>query len=152
MKERILDEAVQGVTGKTWREWVRTLNEAEIEPWSHKTLAAYLREKYQLRPWWCQMVATTYEQKTGRRVVGQTSSVGFAIGVRKTIPLSKEQAWELITSPQGIKSWLGEISAYQLTVGQKYETSTGILETPRSEYVFPNSRLMKAAMISSVQL
>jgi uncharacterized protein YndB with AHSA1/START domain len=45
------------------------------------------------------------------RVVGQTQSVGFQIGIRRTFPLNVEAAWALINSPAGVCAWLGEIKA-----------------------------------------
>lgn len=59
------------------------------------------------------------------RVVGQTKTVGFQIGVRRTFPISQEQAWELVTSTEGMSLWLGEHSGIQLQPSQKYETRSG---------------------------
>jgi uncharacterized protein YndB with AHSA1/START domain len=59
------------------------------------------------------------------RVTGQTKSVGFQIGVRRTLPLSQEQAWRFITSGEGIELWLEKGSNLQLRPGYRYETKTG---------------------------
>ncbi|WP_372813959.1 hypothetical protein [Paenibacillus sp.] len=48
-----------------------------------------------------------YSEHQAREPVGQTSSVGFQVGVRRTLPLSQEQAWRLLTSPEGLSWWLG---------------------------------------------
>ncbi|MFM1651615.1 SRPBCC family protein [Brevibacillus sp. B_LB10_24] len=60
-----------------------------------------------------------------QRVVGQTKSVGFQVGVRRTLPVSQERAWELVTSAQGLQLWLGEATDISLRPGQRYETKTG---------------------------
>jgi len=58
------------------------------------------------------------------RVVGQTQSVGFQIGVRKTFPINLESAWALITSPSGLAAWLGEIKA-PMNLDDNFTTRTG---------------------------
>ena len=42
------------------------------------------------------------------KIIGQTKSVGFQIGVRRTFPISQEQAWALITTTEGVRTWLGK--------------------------------------------
>ena len=58
-------------------------------------------------------------------VVGKTRDTGFQIGVRKSYPLSLEQAWSLITSPEGIRLWLGESKDFYLAKGRRYQTMDG---------------------------
>lgn len=58
--------------------------------------------------------------------VGKTKSVGYQVGVRRKFPISLEDAWLLIVSRQGISVWLGELSSYDLKVGLKYVTRSGI--------------------------
>jgi uncharacterized protein YndB with AHSA1/START domain len=45
--------------------------------------------------------------------------------VRKTFPISLEQAWKLITSPEGVKLWLGEVEGFRLVKGLSYQTADG---------------------------
>ncbi|TXK75940.1 SRPBCC domain-containing protein [Paenibacillus sp. N3.4] len=59
---------------------------------------------------------------TLERTIGQTASVGFQIGVRRTIPLHREEIWELLISPEGRKLWLGEIAEVAFEKGHKFET------------------------------
>jgi uncharacterized protein YndB with AHSA1/START domain len=66
----------------------------------------------------------------GRRVVGQTKDVGFQIGVQRTLPIPLEQAWALLTSPQGMRLWLGGAPRMRLEKGATYtlpDGSTGAL-------------------------
>jgi|GEM_PF-6243705 len=35
------------------------------------------------------------------KIVGQTASVGFQVGVRRTLPITREQAWAYIVSSEG---------------------------------------------------
>lgn len=59
------------------------------------------------------------------KIVGQTKTVGFQVGVRRTFPISQEKAWELVTSDEGLNLWLGEGTRIILQPGHKYTTKTG---------------------------
>jgi uncharacterized protein YndB with AHSA1/START domain len=59
------------------------------------------------------------------KVIGQTKSAGFQIGVRRTLPVSQEKAWELITSKEGSSLWLGKSPSIHFQPGERYETTTG---------------------------
>ncbi|OGY25568.1 MAG: hypothetical protein A2Z24_01755 [Candidatus Woykebacteria bacterium RBG_16_44_10] len=72
--------------------------------------------------WWAQTVTVGYEYAKNRRTLGETESVGFEIGVQRTLPVSQTKAWELVTSPQGMGVWLGEISGLKFEPGEKFET------------------------------
>ncbi len=41
--------------------------------------------------------------------VGQTQDVGFNVGARRSFSLTPGQAWDWLTSPDGVKLWLGEV-------------------------------------------
>ncbi|NOU84743.1 SRPBCC domain-containing protein [Paenibacillus sp. LMG 31460] len=57
--------------------------------------------------------------------VGLTASVGFQIGVRRTLPFFQEEAWELLTSTRGRKLWLGDLATFELVKGHKFVTQEG---------------------------
>nr|WP_054550468.1 SRPBCC domain-containing protein [Lysinibacillus sphaericus] len=59
------------------------------------------------------------------KIIGQTKSVGFQIGVRRTFPISQEQAWALITTTEGVRTWLGEDTSVIFEPGYKYHSKTG---------------------------
>ncbi len=59
------------------------------------------------------------------RMVGQTKSAGFQVGVRRTLPISQERAWEIVTSEDGLKLWLGDSAGISLQPGKNYVTNTG---------------------------
>ncbi|MGE7767157.1 SRPBCC family protein [Peribacillus sp. NPDC096540] len=60
-----------------------------------------------------------------RRIVGQTKTVGFQVGIRRTFPISQEKAWEFVASEDGLKLWLGESTKINLQPGQKFCTKMG---------------------------
>ncbi|MFK7693000.1 SRPBCC domain-containing protein [Paenibacillus sp. HJGM_3] len=58
-------------------------------------------------------------------MIGQTASAGFQIGVRRTFPLTQQEAWDLLLTPEGLALWLGELRSLELEKGHKYCTSEG---------------------------
>lgn len=54
-------------------------------------------------------------------IIGQTKSVGFQFGLRKTIPVPSEVLWEFLLSPQATKIWLGSLTCV-LEAGKEYRT------------------------------
>jgi uncharacterized protein YndB with AHSA1/START domain len=60
------------------------------------------------------------------KIIGKTKSVGFEIGVRKTFPVSLENAWSLFFSTEGLETWLGKTEQGHLEVDEPYNTREGI--------------------------
>ncbi|MDM5249507.1 MULTISPECIES: SRPBCC domain-containing protein [unclassified Lysinibacillus] len=60
-----------------------------------------------------------------QKIIGQTKTAGFQVGVRRTFPISQEKAWNLITSQDGLNLWLGESTGIILEQGQIYITKSG---------------------------
>lgn len=59
------------------------------------------------------------------KLVGLTKDVGWEIGVRKTMAVSANIAWDFLFSDNGIKSWLGEVKSEELRDGESYKTRNG---------------------------
>jgi len=59
------------------------------------------------------------------KIIGQTKTVGFQVGVRRMFPISQEEAWNLVTSQDGLNVWLGESMSIILEPGQNYITKLG---------------------------
>ncbi|WP_179233050.1 SRPBCC family protein [Paenibacillus rigui] len=59
------------------------------------------------------------------KVTGQTQSAGFQIGVRRTLPITREQAWAYVTSADGIRQWLGEGAELHFEPKYRYRTGSG---------------------------
>jgi activator of HSP90 ATPase len=58
--------------------------------------------------------------------VGRTKTVGYEIGVRKTIKCPLETTWNFLLSEDGIKIWIGKMDAKGIEIGQIYETDDHI--------------------------
>ena len=70
--------------------------------------------------------------------VGKTKDVGFQFGIRKTIPVPAEKAWDFLFSKSGLKIWLGKLNG-ELGLKKEFETENGITGMVR---VFkPNSHI-----------
>lgn len=139
----ISSEAVEAATGKTWEEWFALLDEEGAENLSHKEIAALLLNKGYLPEtagWWAQSITVGYEYAKGLRVKGQTVDAGFQIGVQKTIPVEHERLWNFLTSPEGLRIWLGDdIDRLELAKGATYQTANGTSGEVRS--VVPGEKL-----------
>ncbi|MFZ5911050.1 MAG: SRPBCC family protein [Chloroflexota bacterium] len=62
---------------------------------------------------------------TERRITGKTKHTGFQVGVRRTFPVSLEQAWQFLTSREGIEIWLGDVNDFHLVKGEAYHAKDG---------------------------
>ena len=137
--ESMSDAAVLKATGRDWAGWRAHLDSAGARDWSHKQIVAHLNETENLSGWWQQMVTVGYEKMHGRRIVGQTADAGFQVGVQRTLPLGLDAAWRLIASPEGVRTWLGDIGDTRLEPGNRYRTGDGIEGEIR--VVKPNDRV-----------
>jgi uncharacterized protein YndB with AHSA1/START domain len=121
----ISGEAVRAATGRTPAEWETLLDARGAADLSHKQIVALLQETGEVRSgWWLQMLAVDYERRKGKRAVGQTAATGFEIGVRRTLPISVDEAWRLLMSPDGVRTWLGGV-APRWEKGEKYALQDG---------------------------
>ncbi|MDF2964541.1 MAG: ATPase [Paenibacillus sp.] len=57
--------------------------------------------------------------------VGLTASALYQIGVRRTLPITIEHAWEMLVSRAGLDLWLGAGASLNLQKGEKYTTKEG---------------------------
>jgi uncharacterized protein YndB with AHSA1/START domain len=120
----ISDDAVRAATGRTPGEWEAQLDARGAADLSHQEIVAHLQELGVESGWWRQMVTVDYERRKGRRSVGQTAATGFEIGVRRTLPVSLDDAWALLTSDDGVRTWLGG-AAPRWEKGEKYALKDG---------------------------
>lgn len=129
---RISDEAVKKATGRTWSEWEAWLDDHDGHALSHKGLVRLLHERGNVDSgWWRQTVTNGYEKLKGRRVTGETEGAGFQIGVQRTVAIPHERAWRLLTSPDGVRAWLGDLAGagdaleLELEEGETYRLADG---------------------------
>lgn len=135
----ITDEAVREATGRGWDEWEALLDARGAAELSHKQIVALLADGLVESRWWQQGVTVAYEKRKGRRDLGQTADGAWQVGVRRTLPLSMDTAWRLLTSPAGVRAWLGDVPSLALEKGAAYATADGAAGTVR--VVNPGSHL-----------
>lgn len=135
----VSDERVRQATGRSWDEWEALLDERGAAELSHGHIAALLADGLIGSGWWVQAVTVGYERRKGKRAVGQTADAGFQIGVRRTLPLAHDEAWRLVTSPDGVRAWLGDVPALALEKGARFAAPDGASGEVR--VVHPGSHL-----------
>ena len=120
------DAAVGESTGRTWAEWEAVLDAAGVVDLSHRELVAWLRDEGGVESgWWRQTIAVGYEKLKGKRVVGQTADGRFQVGVQRTLPLGPDEAWALLTSPEGVGAWLGDVGRLRFEEGERWRAPAG---------------------------
>lgn len=63
--------------------------------------------------------------RSEQKPVGLTAAAGFQVGVRRTLPITQEEAWRLLISPEGLSLWLGEVETLELARGTAFATREG---------------------------
>lgn len=61
-----------------------------------------------------------------KKPVGLSKDAGYMTGARKTFPVSKDAAWDFLFSDEGLRTWLGKISADEIEPGKSFKTKDGI--------------------------
>jgi uncharacterized protein YndB with AHSA1/START domain len=105
IKPRMSDEAVESKTGKNWSRWFKHLDAAGGKKMTHQEIAAHLSDKHDVRPWWTQMIAVTYEQARGLRDKHQKPE-GYEISVSRTVDAPIGKAYKAWTDEKIRKKWL----------------------------------------------
>ncbi|HEU0012817.1 MAG TPA: SRPBCC domain-containing protein [Longimicrobium sp.] len=124
-KGRVSEEAVRAATGRGWDEWEALLDARGAAELPHGRIVALLAGGLVESAWWRQTVAVEYERRKGRRQPGQTADGGFQVGVRRTMPIAPQDAWRLVTSPDGVRAWLGDAPGLALEKGAAYTARDG---------------------------
>ena len=57
----IKDDKILGKTKKTFQEWSKILDKFNVKVNGHTASAKYLKENYNLSPWWSQVITIKYE-------------------------------------------------------------------------------------------
>lgn len=103
------DAALEAKTGCTWERWVRALDHVGAHEWSHRDIAAYLRDKYQVPSWWTQMVTVGYERIKGLREVGQRRGGGYEANKSKVFAVPLARLYRACHDARSRRRWLGDV-------------------------------------------
>ncbi len=113
LKPRVSDKAVYSATGKKWEQWFEQLDLAGAHEWNHKTIARHVLDNFDVKHWWAQTVAVSYEQARGLRDKHEMPD-GYQIQREKRINVSVETAWERWRDSALPDQWLAELNQAQI--------------------------------------
>ncbi len=125
MPTRISEQAVTDATGEGWEHWFALLGEHGAADLGHKEIVSLLGENGVESAWWRQNITNEFEKSIGRRVEGSTVDAEFQVGVRRTADLSLADTWKLVTSPEGMREWLGVEGPLPSEVGESIDAPDG---------------------------
>jgi uncharacterized protein YndB with AHSA1/START domain len=57
--------------------------------------------------------------------VGLAKDSGWQVGLRRTLPVVLEDAWDLLFSPAGLHAWLGELPGFRVGKDANFELPDG---------------------------
>jgi uncharacterized protein YndB with AHSA1/START domain len=104
---RMSDIAVKAKTGKNWKDWFAVLDKAGARKMNHQEIVKLVSEKYDVGPWWQQMVTVTYEQARGLREKYQKPA-GYQISVSRTINAPVAKLYKSFANARSRSLWLPE--------------------------------------------
>ena len=119
------DAAVSAKTGRTWAQWLETMDAAGCATMNHREIVAVLRDRYGVGPWWQQMVTVGYERARGLRAVHQAAD-GFQVSATKTIDAGLARSWDAWTDAAMRSRWLAHtFEVRKATEGKSLRISWG---------------------------
>jgi hypothetical protein len=101
----VSDAAIAAKTGRTWAEWIRSLDDAGARELSHGDIALLVHERFGVGDWWSQSVTVGYERLTGKRANLQKAG-GFAASSSLTVAAALERLYDTAADQKGQREWL----------------------------------------------
>lgn len=102
------DEAITTKTGRSWAQWVETLDAWGAKEKPHREVAAHVHE-LGVGDWWAQSVTVGYERIRGLRAVGQRRGGSWETTKSKTIGVDVDTLYEAWAKARTRKQWLGDV-------------------------------------------
>jgi hypothetical protein len=99
------DDAVAAKTGKTWKQWVRALDDIGAMEMKHRDVARWVHDQTGL-DWWSQMVTVGYERIRGLRQKGQRLAGTFNATKSRTLPVSAAEVFHAFADEKLRRRWL----------------------------------------------
>ncbi|HEY4229221.1 MAG TPA: hypothetical protein VGO79_03560 [Thermoanaerobaculia bacterium] len=99
------DAAVSEKTGRTWAEWVKTLDAAGAAGMPHREIARHVAS-LGTPSWWTQMVTVGYERIRGLRARGQQRGGSYQVSRSRTFPVSVETLFDAFANARTRRRWL----------------------------------------------
>ena len=101
--------AVHAKTGCDWKKWVRVLDAKGAASMSHKEIAKYAYDQFDISGWWAQMVTVGYERIKGLRDVGQVCDGKYQASKSKTLPVPVTKLYRAFSVARSRNRWLPDV-------------------------------------------
>ena len=100
------DEAVRDATGRSYEDWFRLLDEADMSSRRHGEIAAALTDEQGVDNWWAQTITVGYERARGLRPAHGGRDGLFSVSASKTLDVPVERLFEAFTDESVRERWL----------------------------------------------
>jgi hypothetical protein len=100
------DTTIAAKTGRSWAQWVETLDAAGGAALDHTELAALVHERFGVPGWWAQGVTVGYERIRGKRAKNETTA-GFGVSKSRTFAVPLDALVRAL-APAAREQWLGK--------------------------------------------
>lgn len=100
------DRTVRDRTGKSWADWVRTLDAVDAASMPHKEIAKLVAEDPEVTDWWAQGITVGYERIKGLREFGQRRGGSYDVNKSKTLPVPIAELYRAFSEPARREAWL----------------------------------------------
>jgi hypothetical protein len=99
-------EAVRHATGRSYEDWFRVLDEADMASRGHGEIADALTGEHGVTHWWAQTITVGYERARGLRPPHGGRDGLFSISASKTIEVPVERLFEACIAARLRERWL----------------------------------------------
>ena len=101
----VSDAAIAARTGRTWAEWIATLDREGARNLSHGEIAQLVHRRFDVDGWWSQSVTVGYERMTGKRANLQKAD-GYAASDSLTVQTGVERLYAAAADAAQQRKWL----------------------------------------------
>jgi hypothetical protein len=100
------DAIITEKSGRSWKQWVKTLDADGAEQMKHRDIAALVSRKYEVGPWWTQSVVVGYERIKGLRARGQRRDGTYEANKSRTFSVPVATLFDAWANEKTRKRWL----------------------------------------------
>jgi hypothetical protein len=100
------DDAVKQKTGRSWEEWVRTLDKHDAAEMPHRDITTLVSKTYNVQDWWSQTVTVGYERIKGLRARGQRRDGTYEATKSRTYSVPVSTLFDAWANAALRKRWL----------------------------------------------
>lgn len=148
----VSDGTVQSKTGRSWAEWVETLDAFGGKDKPHREVAAYVHAQG-VSDWWSQSVTVGYERIHGLRAIGQKRAGTWEMSKSRTFPVPVSTLYAAFANARKRAKWLPDV---KLTIRTSQKDRSMRITWPDGTSVdvgfFPKSDAKSMVAVSHTKL